>query len=204
MVQPRSASISKTLLCALFCLALVAGFALPRSAAACCGGQGTVCQDGYKTGQFECCGKGPCNIFCCNCDGGCREPKAEGCVPRCDSIMKVCRSGCDLCIGEGCFQELCFEACTREGRQCKERCGKSVQAAAAPQSADVSVWSRFDALDGDKNGLLTRQEIEQGFDKVRLCVSKEGLPKAFAAADGNKDGSLSPEEAGFPPRPKAD
>ena len=25
------------------------------------------CGDGY------CCGRGPCNIFCCNCDGGCKK-----------------------------------------------------------------------------------------------------------------------------------
>ena len=23
--------------------------------------------------DFGCCGNGPCNIFCCNCDGGCNE-----------------------------------------------------------------------------------------------------------------------------------
>lgn len=24
-------------------------------------------------GRDVCCGKGPCNIFCCNCDNGCRS-----------------------------------------------------------------------------------------------------------------------------------
>ena len=31
------------------------------------------CPDGTKCSFFECCGTGPCNIFCCNCDGVCRE-----------------------------------------------------------------------------------------------------------------------------------
>jgi len=33
------------------------------------------CQDGSRLANVGgyCCGVGPCNIFCCNCDGGCRR-----------------------------------------------------------------------------------------------------------------------------------
>ncbi|KAL6957762.1 hypothetical protein U1Q18_049610 [Sarracenia purpurea var. burkii] len=31
----------------------------------------TICDDG-STGR-PCCGKGTCNVFCCNCDGGCKK-----------------------------------------------------------------------------------------------------------------------------------
>lgn len=34
-----------------------------------------MCADG--TVGTPCCGYGPCNIFCCHCDGGCREPPAS-------------------------------------------------------------------------------------------------------------------------------
>lgn len=33
-----------------------------------------LCNDG--TQSTPCCGNGGCNIFCCNCDGGCRVPPA--------------------------------------------------------------------------------------------------------------------------------
>ena len=30
------------------------------------------CYNGDTSGDW-CCGRGPCNIFCCNCDGGCKR-----------------------------------------------------------------------------------------------------------------------------------
>ena len=30
-----------------------------------------TCRDGSKVPIFQCCGRGACNVFCCNCDGGC-------------------------------------------------------------------------------------------------------------------------------------
>ena len=33
-----------------------------------------MCADG--TVGTPCCGVGKCNIFCCNCDSGCRQPRA--------------------------------------------------------------------------------------------------------------------------------
>ena len=34
----------------------------------------THCADGTGCGLFSCCATGPCNIFCCHCDGVCRRP----------------------------------------------------------------------------------------------------------------------------------
>ncbi|KAJ9636480.1 uncharacterized protein PV06_01535 [Exophiala oligosperma] len=31
------------------------------------------CLDGTYADYLGCCAYGPCNIFCCNCDGGCRQ-----------------------------------------------------------------------------------------------------------------------------------
>ena len=31
------------------------------------------CPDGTKCTRLNCCATGPCNIFCCNCDGVCRQ-----------------------------------------------------------------------------------------------------------------------------------
>ncbi|OAG05137.1 uncharacterized protein CC84DRAFT_1206622 [Paraphaeosphaeria sporulosa] len=56
-------------------VAAVLGSMLPLTLAYCCGGDGSgICGDGTTQGA-GCCGYGPCNIFCCNCDpsgGTCR------------------------------------------------------------------------------------------------------------------------------------
>ena len=46
-----------------------------RTNAVCCrvNSCGTCCDDWTK--GTPCCGRGRCNIFCCNCDGGCRKGK---------------------------------------------------------------------------------------------------------------------------------
>ncbi len=36
---------------------------------------GDSCNDGTR--GTPCCGVGRCNIFCCNCDGGCRKPPVD-------------------------------------------------------------------------------------------------------------------------------
>lgn len=50
--------------------AAILGSMLPVALGFCCGGDGSgICGDGSTQGA-GCCGVGPCNIFCCNCDGG--------------------------------------------------------------------------------------------------------------------------------------
>lgn len=36
-----------------------------------------VCGDGSTTPKYQYCGHGPCNLFGCNCDGGCRNADAS-------------------------------------------------------------------------------------------------------------------------------
>lgn len=36
-----------------------------------------LCGDGTTTPKFQYCGHGPCNLFGCNCDGGCRTVDAS-------------------------------------------------------------------------------------------------------------------------------
>lgn len=40
--------------------------------AECCSSP-AVCADGTISSIWSCCAYGSCNIFCCNCDGGCRK-----------------------------------------------------------------------------------------------------------------------------------
>ena len=48
-------------------------------------------------GLSSCCGKGKCNIFCCNCDGGCKS-KCDcwfaGCWTSCSTTSPTCRTSC--------------------------------------------------------------------------------------------------------------
>lgn len=56
----------------------------------------TCCTYEVKCGN-DCCGKGPCNLFCCNCEGGCRLTVSERLrlwkpVPKCQLIQLIhCR-----------------------------------------------------------------------------------------------------------------
>jgi hypothetical protein len=63
---------------------------LPLATAVCCNDHGNGrCDDG--TSPTPCCAHGGCNIFCCNCDGGCRSRSVKRDLPlaqveRSDSI----------------------------------------------------------------------------------------------------------------------
>jgi hypothetical protein len=63
-------NISRILLVAILCLAL----SYNVQAICCFTSTQGYCADG--TIGTPCCGYGPCNIFCCNCDGGCRQPRS--------------------------------------------------------------------------------------------------------------------------------
>ncbi len=78
---------------------------LSLGSADCCGT--TPCADGSKNGF--CCGVGDCNIFCCNCDNGCRPmycdtqkqycyDKGAGCYVGCSMGPPIsgCYSSCDV------------------------------------------------------------------------------------------------------------
>ena len=51
-------------------------FIVPPSSAECCRTSHGQCADG--TNGTPCCGVGGCNIFCCHCNGGCRQDQSYG------------------------------------------------------------------------------------------------------------------------------
>ncbi len=53
------------------------------------------CSDGTNGGGF-CCGVGDCNIFCCNCDNGCRKAKCSYLDQYCTSQADNCYVGCTM------------------------------------------------------------------------------------------------------------
>lgn len=60
-----------------------------NSAAGCC----------KRKGDFGCCGNGPCNVFCCNCDGGCnKQCETTSCDTgdwlKCAAVLPACAAAC--------------------------------------------------------------------------------------------------------------
>jgi len=57
----------------------------------------TICLDGREL-TTSYCGVGPCNIFGCNCDGGCRQADWSTCYNNCVTVLQSadndCRSVC--------------------------------------------------------------------------------------------------------------
>jgi len=93
----------------------------------CCGrpfGASYMCMDG--TWAKGCCGKGKsdfwhplgaCNLFCCDCKGGCIQPTKEGCKKACKNRNEICKNNCsllyDLNCKKGCQDEFdnCIDSC---------------------------------------------------------------------------------------------
>ena len=61
---------------------------------------------GFANGALGCCGKGPCNIFCCNCDDGCYY-----------------KTGCSDCRPSSGFHQVCSQS---SGCECLERRRRSM------------------------------------------------------------------------------
>ena len=62
-----------------FALVLAIGISvtLDPTLGKCCNSWTYPCDDKGFGMVWHCCGKGPCNFFCCNCDGGCKKPWYE-------------------------------------------------------------------------------------------------------------------------------
>ena len=60
-----------------------------------------------RKGDFGCCGNGPCNIFCCNCDNGCNAQCEDthcdtGEWFECAGVVSACAAACVVTEGEAC------------------------------------------------------------------------------------------------------
>ncbi|CAG7721852.1 unnamed protein product, partial [Allacma fusca] len=60
----------------VLCVLMLVSFHMSYVSGICCPSYRGLCQD--ATEGTSCCGYGPCNIFCCNCDGGCRRGSGRG------------------------------------------------------------------------------------------------------------------------------
>lgn len=73
-----------------------------------------------RKGDFGCCGNGKCNVFCCNCKGGCNETcQNTSCTSGewalCAGICGTCAGVCYNTLGAACAScmGVSYEACKK-------------------------------------------------------------------------------------------
>lgn len=187
---------------ALFCSSAPASAADPPTEKACCAGPyfGALCDDGSKPrGLFsDCCGVGKCNIFCCNCDGGCKqahtpEQRKAACNRRCEAKDSICSNGCNISCSVGTGQSSCMRACQggcrKENDACKSRCNKLGHTEPSPDDASSAIFKKFD---GDNDDSITIEEFRATVTQENLAVDAD---QEFMSLDKDQDGLISLEEA---------
>ena len=144
-------------------------------AAECCSSPAT-CLDGTKSDIWSCCAYGSCNIFCCNCDGGCRR------APSKRSWTDWAGHGHGDLPGASDTNPVC--GLTRTDNQC--------------------VVDKINELDTNLDGKVSLAEILANPDIVRPGLSTSGfstaelhdmLTKLFTIYDTSEDGYLVFDEA---------
>jgi hypothetical protein len=85
-----------------------------------------------RKGDFGCCGNGPCNIFCCNCDNSCNDQCENthcdtGEWFECAGIVSACAAACVVTEGEACADcmgplydtcKKCYSSSSSSGNTC--------------------------------------------------------------------------------------
>ena len=175
--------------------------AIAAANADCCGppfGGHMICDDGSETST--CCGVGPCNIFCCNCDGGCRISHTnEECMAACDSKEKSCESGCILGGIVDPFTSQCISACVREQGSCHGNCDTKFPPTSPPtrpvslkSSSHVLALSRFGSMDSNEDKQVDFAEFTR---YIRAGVPGAKIIRAlFNCVDEDGDGRISLKE----------
>ena len=149
----------------LVCMAAL-GLLSGEAAAQCSGNIYGFCAD--CTTPTPCCGYGPCNIFCGNCDGGCRHPPDGGGQrdPSCGTT-----TGNDL-------QKALHEA---EVLPVSEEDAKAQRA-------------RFDQIDANHDGVISPSETQAWAKKAKKGMSRKDIREGFDKADANGNGKIEPGE----------
>ncbi|CAJ0917370.1 unnamed protein product, partial [Mesorhabditis belari] len=127
-----------------------------------------ACCDHYKIG--ECCGNGRCNIFCCNCDGGCNQ----NCHTDVDSIIDNSAKILGALRGK------------REVYQTTN---------AYSQRRHTAI-KRFSGMDENADGYITIEEAHQFLNETvgLLELLYEKHPSWFEQIDTNGDMKIQPYE----------
>lgn len=155
-------------LCMAMALWLAFGlFAPGRVQAQCEGNAWGYCED--CTSPTPCCGYGPCNVFCGNCDGGCRRASTPSGI-----------SGDPTC-----------------GHLSADKVGAAIRATqpATAGSPEPQAWrAKFDAIDKNHNGTISFAETRAWALQAKKGMTKRQIREGFDKADANGNGKIEPAE----------
>ena len=126
-----------------------------------------------NTQGTPCCGYGECNIFCYNCDGGCRTENLAGCLNIAAQVEDFCLEDID-CEGNP-------AECTTLGEQCGTAFTQDKQQCAINYSSKRSLQGAENSAELDARAVKDNQTA---FDIATL----------FQIVDINKDNSMDLSE----------
>lgn len=188
----------------IFLLLPMALFGAVKANADCCGiplGGWYTCQDGTSSGG-GCCGVGPCNILCCNCDGGCRvSHNRTECYAWCQSNWGICDNGCTIaCTGMKPWEcQPCYDKCRRELDDCKRDCDrrfptKKAQGGLSEEASNFAeALRRFSLADKDQDGVISQTEFDAFVQQQAALLKCQGTA-ALSAMDQDGNGRLTLDE----------
>ncbi|KAH7398653.1 hypothetical protein DE146DRAFT_782297 [Phaeosphaeria sp. MPI-PUGE-AT-0046c] len=178
----------------------------------------SYCPDGSDS--TPCCGRGSCNVFCCDCDDGCRTETYDGCVLEAAKHYGP-GSGCETCYTSG-YQTICIttDDCNNLYENavvaCKNKFGVSKRDAERPWTANMShaefSWTAnmshavpaaghemFSLVDKDGNGNITFEEYIDYWHESKPELKEDSdlltaWHKYFEKFDKNGDGVIDIDE----------
>jgi hypothetical protein len=176
-------------------LALLVGVVLfaSEASAVCC----------HRKPNFGCCGVGPCNIFCCNCDNGCNmQCENTTCDTaawlQCAAIVTVCGTACALTTGQACIECLgaSYHICVK--------CYAGTTTALSGAAADLLARNNRDyyfhdiaEFDGDPNTISEADfadHVETEKMRTGLHATTASIRTMFRAFDVDGSGFIERDE----------
>ncbi len=170
--------------------------AAPDASAVCC----------KRKGNFGCCGNGPCNIFCCNCDRGCNKQCEDthcdtGEWFKCAGICTACAAACVVTEGEACVE--CMGPLYNTCKKCYSSSKALKQASPSLKAAGKGAGSRdafFKSLAGSDKAPKTISPsdfsafVEKESKRTKKKTSKDAIKKMFKAFDQDNNGVIDRKE----------
>ena len=179
----------------LLCVLLLLALSAQAVRADCCS----------RKGDFGCCGNGPCNIFCCNCDNGCNEQCENthcdtGEWFECAGVVSACAAACVVTEGEACADCMgpLYDTC--------KKCYSSSSSACLLKSNTRQSW--FEEIAGSSKKCISYDAFvtyvrtvaaselagtTKG-NRATLIVDADSFASQFASLDANKDGCIDRAE----------
>ena len=157
-----------------------------------------------RKGDFGCCGNGPCNIFCCNCDNSCNQQCENthcdtGEWFECAGVVTACATACVVTEGEACAE--CMGSLYDT---CKKCYSSSSVAATGPVKTHATRQVWFEEISGGSAKCITFEAFVAYVQTVAASeaagttkgnrgsriVQQNSFGSEFASLDVNGDGCI--------------